>query len=149
MQVFIKPLKSNFYPNSTTFEPDPAIPTGTSGILAIVVAHELIHRKDNSWNFTGRFLLFTVLNPYFYIHHLRIHHKYVGTDSDPVTAKYGESYYHYLVRSIAGQLKQSMQLEKQHCKAKGFASYGLPDSWFRIPEVRYCSAVMPACCFLR
>jgi len=103
-----------------------AISTGTSsGTLAIVVAHELIHRKDKLWNFAGRFLLFSVFNPYFYIHHLRIHHKYVGTDSDPVTAKFGESYYHYLVRSITGQIKQSFQLEKHRCLAKGKSALSL------------------------
>ncbi len=98
---------------------------GSSGTLAIVVAHELIHRKNRIWNFAGRFLLFTVFNPYFYIHHLRIHHKYVGTDQDPVTAKFGENYYHFVLRSIGGQLKQSMQMEKQRCAAKKLAPYGL------------------------
>lgn len=102
-----------------------AISTGaSSGTLAIVVAHELIHRKDKVWNFAGRFLLFSVFNPYFYIHHLRIHHKYVGTGTDPVTARYGESYYHYVFRSISGQLKQSAQLEKQRCVSKGFSAFG-------------------------
>lgn len=102
-----------------------AISTGTSsGTLAIVVAHELIHRKDKFWNFAGRFLLFSVFNPYFFIHHLRIHHKYVGTGSDPVTAKFGESYYRYVIRSITGQIKQSFDLEKQRCKSKGFPVFG-------------------------
>lgn len=103
-----------------------AISTGaSSGTLAIVVAHELIHRKNKAWNFSGRFLLFTVFNPYFYIHHLRIHHKYVGTNHDPVTAKLGESYYHFVLRSIGGQMKQSMQLEKQRCLTKKKTPYGL------------------------
>jgi len=98
---------------------------GSSGTLAIVVAHELIHRKHKIWNFAGRFLLFTVFNPYFYIHHLRIHHKYVGTNQDPVTARFGENYYHFVVRSIHGQFKQSMQMEKLRCKAKNKSPYGL------------------------
>jgi alkane 1-monooxygenase len=97
---------------------------GSSGTLAIVVAHELIHRKHKVWNFAGRFLLFSVFNPYFYIHHLRIHHKYVGTDQDPVTAKFGENYYHFVLRSIGGQFKQSMQIEKQRCVFKKQAPYG-------------------------
>lgn len=102
-----------------------AISTGaSSGTLAIVVAHELIHRKNKVWNFAGRFLLFSVFNPYFYIHHLRIHHKFVGTGTDPVTARYGESYYHYVVRSISGQLKQSAQLEKLRCASNGFSVFG-------------------------
>ncbi len=98
---------------------------GSSGTLAIVVAHELIHRKHKIWNFAGRFLLFTVFNPYFFIHHLRIHHKYVGTDQDPVTARFGENYYHFVLRSIGGQLKQSMQMEKQRCRIKKLAPYGI------------------------
>jgi len=102
-----------------------AISTGTSsGTLAIVVAHELIHRKEKSWNFAGRFLLFSVFNPYFYVHHLRIHHKHVGTDEDPVSAKFGENYYHYLIRSVGGQLKQSFQLEKKRCISKGKSAFG-------------------------
>ena len=103
-----------------------AISTGTSsGTLAIVVAHELIHKKNKAWNFAGRFLLFSVFNPYFYIHHLRIHHKFVGTHQDPVTAKFGESYYHFAYRSISGQLKQSMQLERKRCLSKMKSQYGL------------------------
>ncbi|WP_051189776.1 alkane 1-monooxygenase [Daejeonella oryzae] len=102
-----------------------ALSTGSSsGTLAIVVAHELIHHKEKWWNFLGRFLLFSVFNPYFYVHHLKIHHKHVGTDADPVTARYGETYYHYLVRSIAGQVKQSLQSEKQRCNKKGYLPYG-------------------------
>ena len=98
---------------------------GSSGTLAIVVAHELIHKKHKAWNFAGRFLLFTAFNPYFYIHHLRVHHKYVGTDQDPVTAKFGENYYHFALRSISGQFKQSMEIETERCKTKKLAPYGL------------------------
>ena len=102
-----------------------ALSTGlSSGTLAIVVAHELVHRKEKFWNLAGRFLLFSVFNPYFYIHHLRIHHKYVGTHSDPVTAKFGESYYSYLIRSVSGQIKQSFQSEQQRCIKKGYSPVG-------------------------
>lgn len=98
---------------------------GSSGTLAIVVAHELIHKKHKIWNFAGRFLLFTAFNPYFYIHHLRVHHKYVGTDQDPVTAKFGENYYHFALRSISGQFRQSMKIETERCMSKKLAPYGL------------------------
>lgn len=102
-----------------------SLSTGTSsGTLAIVVAHELIHRKAKFWNLAGRFLLFTVFNPYFYIHHLRIHHKYVGTSSDPVTARIGESYYHYVVRSISQQVRQAFALEKKRCVKNGDSVFG-------------------------
>lgn len=103
-----------------------ALSTGaSSGTLAIVVAHELIHRKNQIWNYMGRLLLFTVFNPYFFIHHLKIHHKYVGTETDPVTARYGENYYHFLIRSIYGQIKQAFNLEKTRCEKKGYWVFGI------------------------
>lgn len=103
-----------------------ALSTGaSSGTLAIVVAHELIHRKNQIWNFMGRLLLFTVFNPYFFIHHLKIHHKHVGTDADPVTARYGENYYHFLIRSVYGQIRQAFNLEKNRCEKNGHSAYGI------------------------
>ena len=103
-----------------------SLSTGTSsGTMAIVVAHELIHRKEKLWNLAGRLLLFSVFNPYFYVHHLRVHHKYVGTSADPVTARYGETYYKYVVRSIASQIGQAFQMEQQRCIKKGQSAFGL------------------------
>ncbi|MFM6954216.1 MAG: alkane 1-monooxygenase [Sphingobacteriaceae bacterium] len=103
-----------------------ALSTGTAaGSMGIIAAHELIHRKAKFWNFLGRFLLFTVLNPYFYVHHLRIHHKSVGTAADPVSALKGETLYAFALRSIHGQLLQSLALEKNRCEKAGNWGYGL------------------------
>ncbi len=99
--------------------------TGTcSGTLGIVVAHELIHRKNKIWNFLGRYMLFTAVNPYFYVAHLRIHHKNVGTDKDAATANFGESYYHFLGRSVYQQILKSFQLEKAKCLKNNTAVFG-------------------------
>ena len=84
-----------------------------SGSSAIVVAHELIHRKSRTFRFMGKFLLFTVGNIYFYIEHLRVHHKWVGTDKDPATAKRNESLYAFFVRSMFGQITNAWRLEKE------------------------------------
>lgn len=103
-----------------------ALSTGTAaGSMGIIAAHELIHRKATFWNFLGRFLLFSVLNPYFYVHHLRIHHKAVGTAADPVSALKGETLYAFTLRSIYGQLQQSLALEKNRCEKIGKWGYGL------------------------
>lgn len=103
-----------------------ALSTGTAtGSMGIIAAHELIHRKAKFWNFLGRLLLFTVLNPYFYVHHLRIHHKSVGTAADPVSALKGETVYAFAFRSISGQLLQSLALEKNRCDKVGRWGYGL------------------------
>ncbi len=103
-----------------------ALSTGTaSGTMGIVAAHELIHHKAKFWNFLGRVLLFSVFNPYFYVHHLRIHHKSVGTAADPVTAQKGETFYAYLIRSFGGQIAQSFDLEKQRLQKLNKSPYGL------------------------
>ncbi len=103
-----------------------ALSTGVaSGSLGIVIAHELIHKKSPFWNFLGRLLLFTVFNPYFYIHHLRIHHKWVGTGKDPVSALRGESFYAFFLRTTKGQLSQSINLEKERLNKLGKNPFGI------------------------
>ncbi len=82
-----------------------------SGSSAIVIAHELIHRKNKYMRLAGQFLLLTACNIYFYVDHLKVHHKWVGTGNDPATAKYNESLYAFFIRSTIGQIKSSFNVE--------------------------------------
>lgn len=84
-----------------------------SGQGAIIIAHELIHKHQKWKRMLGRYLLFTAGNFYFEIHHLRIHHKFVGTLKDAATARLNESFYSFLFRTIYGQIKQAWDSEKQ------------------------------------
>ncbi len=97
-----------------------AISTGIhSGSSSIVVAHELIHRKNRFFQFLGKFLLFSVGNIYFYIEHLRVHHKWVGTKKDPATAKRNESLYAFFIRSMFGQISNAWKLESERLSKSG------------------------------
>ncbi len=60
----------------------------SSGYSGIVVAHELIHRRDARARLAGRALLCTVLYEHFYTEHVRGHHVRVGTPEDPATAHF-------------------------------------------------------------
>jgi alkane 1-monooxygenase len=82
-----------------------------SGVTALVVAHELIHRREPSMRFLGRVLLLTVLYEHFYTEHVRGHHVHVGTDDDPATARYGETFWHFLRRTVPGQFRSAWRLE--------------------------------------
>ncbi len=94
-----------------------SISTGIlSGTSAIVVAHELVHRKNQFLRSLGKLLLFSAGNIYFYVEHLRGHHKWVGTDKDPATAKRGESIYQFFIRSMFGQIKSAWHLEEDRLK---------------------------------
>lgn len=89
-----------------------------SGGSAIVIAHELIHRKNKWHRRAGKLLLFTCGNIYFFVNHLIIHHKWVGTVRDPATARYGESVYRFFVRTTKEQIITSYQAEAQRLKGK-------------------------------
>ena len=104
-----------------------AISTGVhSGSSAIVSAHEMIHRKHPFWQFCGKFLLFTAGNIYFYLEHLKVHHKWVGTPKDPATARKGEGLHGFFFRSVIGQIKGSWILEKERIRKeqKSIFSFG-------------------------
>ena len=82
-----------------------------SGSSAIVIAHELIHRKNKLMRASGQYLLFSACNIYFYIDHLKVHHKWVGTDRDPATSRFGENLYSFFFRSVFGQIISSFNVE--------------------------------------
>lgn len=84
-----------------------------SGYSGIVVAHELIHRKEERFQRLGRLLLASVLYDHFAIEHIRGHHARIGTPEDPATARMGESSRAFLVRTVPAQFRSAWRLEKK------------------------------------
>src|ERR1051325_8971109 len=82
-----------------------------SGYSAIVVAHELIHRKERHLQFLGRVLMGTVLYEHFYTEHIRGHHSRVGTEEDPATARFGETFRAFWRRTVRDQFRSAWRLE--------------------------------------
>jgi alkane 1-monooxygenase len=83
----------------------------SSAYSGIVVAHELIHRPRRAWRTLGRLLLVTVCYEHFYTEHVRGHHVRVGTDADPATARFGESFAQFYRRTVPAQFKSAWRLE--------------------------------------
>lgn len=86
------------------------VAAGSSGII---VAHELIHKASPLKRFLGRYLLASTGNFYFYVHHLRIHHRDVATTQDAATARKGESVYRFFLRSVKEQIEQAAASERK------------------------------------
>jgi alkane 1-monooxygenase len=82
-----------------------------SGYSAIIVAHELIHRPGKTHQRLGRILLCTVMYEHFYTEHLRGHHVRVGTEQDPATARFGESFTAFWRRTVPSQFASAWRLE--------------------------------------
>jgi alkane 1-monooxygenase len=83
----------------------------SSAYSGIVVAHELIHRPRSMLRQFGRMILATVLYEHFYTEHIRGHHVRVGTREDPATARFGESFNRFYVRTVPAQFKSAWRLE--------------------------------------
>jgi len=95
-----------------------------SGYCGIVVAHELIHRREKHMQWLGRVLLGSVLYEHFATEHVRGHHARVGTPEDPATARFGETYQAFFVRTVPAQFNSAWRLE---CHRMGDAEMPLWD----------------------
>ena len=90
----------------------------TGALSAIIVAHELGHRKDTISRATSLVLLWSVSYMHFHIEHNYSHHVHVGTKKDPVTARKHEHLLAFYWRSITSQYihawKISHKIKKQY-----------------------------------
>lgn len=86
------------------------------GIIGINVGHELGHRSSRFELFLAKMFLLSSLYMHFFIEHNRGHHKRVGTHDDPASARYGESLYLFLVRSIVASYFSAWNLELERLK---------------------------------
>ena len=71
-----------------------------SGTIGINYSHELMHQKSAIERWLGDLLLATVLYSHFRSEHLRVHHLFVGTPRDPVTARYNEGFHRFFPRVL-------------------------------------------------
>jgi len=84
----------------------------TAGYSGIVLAHELVHRRSRFSFQLGRLLLVMVCYEQFATEHVRGHHPRLGTPEDPATARFGESLYDFVRRTIPQQFASAWHLEK-------------------------------------
>ncbi len=83
-----------------------------SGAVGIVYAHELCHQKPKLERNFGDLLLAMVLYSHFRSEHLLVHHRYVGTPRDPVTARYNEGFHRFFFRVLREQPVSAFRAEK-------------------------------------
>ena len=97
-----------------------ALATGSvAGGVGITYAHELIHQRNKFERTLGDVLLATVLYGHFRTEHILVHHRYVGTPRDVVTARYNENIYHFLPRAMIGSLKSAWHVEAERQVKRG------------------------------
>jgi len=90
-----------------------------SGTIGINYSHELMHQSNRQERWLGDILLGMVLYGHFRSEHLLVHHSYVGTPRDPVTARYNEGFHRYFPRVLIGCLRSSFRIEKARLARRG------------------------------
>jgi alkane 1-monooxygenase len=83
------------------------------GTIGINYAHELMHQSSRLERWMADWLMSMVLYSHFRSEHLLVHHRYVATPRDPVTARYGESFYRFYPRVLSACLQSAWRAEAE------------------------------------
>jgi alkane 1-monooxygenase len=98
----------------------------TFAALGTNIGHELTHRTtDRAAMIVGRWLLALTFDAEFAIEHVYGHHRRLATPADPATARRGEHFYRYLLRSVSGQSLSAFRLEQQRLQTLGHGTWSL------------------------
>ena len=104
------------------------------GAAGVNVAHELIHRTDKEWDkLVGRWLLAFTWDTGFAIEHVHGHHRNVGTENDPATARRGQYIVHFVWTSTIGQWLSAKRFEDERLKRKGLPNNPITHKFWRGP----------------
>jgi alkane 1-monooxygenase len=103
-----------------------------SGGVGINIAHELMHKNDALQQTLSKILLASVCYGHFFIEHIRGHHVNVATPLDSASARYGESLYRFIPRTLVGSFKSAWKLELKRLAQKGYNAYGMHNNFWWI-----------------
>ena len=101
-----------------------------SGIVGINYSHELMHGSKRVDRYLSDFLLGMVFYSHFRSEHLLVHHKYVGTPRDGVTAKFDESFYQFFLKVLPECLTSAFYAEIQKLERKDLRWYDLKNPFY-------------------
>jgi len=102
-----------------------------TGTVGINYSHELMHQKSNLERGLSDILLAMVLYSHFRSEHLLVHHRYVGTPRDPVTARYNEGFYRFYLRVLKECLLSAFGAEKAMLARKDLPWTDLSNPFFK------------------
>jgi len=102
-----------------------------TGTIGINYAHELCHQRPKFERWFADFLLAMVLYSHFRSEHLLVHHRYVATPRDPVTARYNEGFHRYFPRVLREQPVSAFKAEAAMLARKNLPWHHLSNPFWR------------------
>jgi alkane 1-monooxygenase len=96
-----------------------AVTLGFVSGIGINAAHELGHRAEHLERWLAKIALAQSGYGHFFVEHNRGHHVNVATPEDPASARFGESLWAFLPRSMLGGFRSALALERERLSRKG------------------------------
>lgn len=129
-----------------------AVSTGiNSGASGLIVAHELGHRRKKTFPWwISQLNLASVLYLHFTTEHNQTHHKHVATPADPATARYGESVWWFIARTVPGQFIDAWQIHARRGRSLMMnpVARGAVLEMLLVVSIAVAFGIVPACAFL-
>ncbi|MEM9740971.1 MAG: alkane 1-monooxygenase, partial [Pseudomonadota bacterium] len=108
-----------------------------SGAIGIVYAHELMHQPTRHERWLGDILMAMTLYGHFRSEHLLVHHRYVGTPKDPVTARYNEGFHRFFPRVLSACLMSAWAAEKALLARKNLPVWHRSNPFWRYGALQF------------
>lgn len=96
-----------------------ALSVGIVAGVGINAAHEMGHKSDRAQQRLSRIALAQAAYGHFFVEHNRGHHRNVSTPADPASARYGESLWRFLPRTVGGSAVSAWRLEADRLRRHG------------------------------
>ncbi|MCB1391586.1 MAG: alkane 1-monooxygenase [Rhodobacteraceae bacterium] len=107
-----------------------ALGVATGGV-GIVYAHELMHQRTGGERWLGDLLMATTLYSHFRSEHLRVHHLWVATPRDPVTARYNEGFWAFFLRVLRDCPRSAWRAETAMLARAGKSPWSMQNPFWR------------------
>ena len=91
----------------------------TTGVFGVLAAHELVHGHDKWERRLGLLMLTGMTYRHFRVAHVFGHHRWAATERDSASARLGESFYGFLLRTVPGQFADAWTIEQRRVAARG------------------------------
>jgi len=102
-----------------------------SGSVGITYAHELLHQPSRLERWLGDLLLALVCYSHFRSEHLLVHHPWVGTVRDAVTARYNEGFHRFFPRVLRESPGSAFRAESARLARRGLPWWSRRNPFWR------------------
>ncbi len=101
-----------------------------TGAVGIVFAHELMHQKSSKERFLADSLMGMAVYGHFRTEHILVHHRFVGTKRDAVTARFNESFYRFFIRVLPSCLRSAWRIEVERLVNKQKSPFNIKNPFW-------------------